>query len=61
MPMASIFSGSRDLRLMLTNGMISSPCAFTQAIASCVGVQPLAAAIVFNNSTLSRFFTRFSP
>ena len=60
-PRACIFSGSLDLRLMLTNDMRSSPYVFTQAIANCVGVYPFSFAIVFNTSTFSRFFIRFSP
>ena len=49
--MAAIFSGNLERRLILTNGIIWSPCAFTQAIAICVGVTCLSFAKAFNTST----------
>jgi hypothetical protein len=53
--------GQPGASLMPTSGTISSPCASTHAIASCVGVNPLACAIRSRKETVSRFFVRFSP
>ena len=54
-------SRRRSRRRAPIRGTISSPCASTQAMASCAAVAPFSAAIAARASTSARFLSRFSP
>src|SRR6266498_2963715 len=57
-PSAAVFSSTRETRLVPGIGAMSSPCASSQARATCAGVAPASDATVSTSSTMRRFFSK---
>jgi hypothetical protein len=58
---AAVFPSTRATRLVPRIGAVSSPCASSQASATCAGVAPASAATALISSTMSRLRLKFSP
>ena len=58
MPSAAVFSSTRETRLVPGIGAMSSPCASSQASATCAGVASSSEATASTSSTMRRFFSK---
>jgi hypothetical protein len=55
---AAVFSSTRETRLVPGIGAMSSPCASSQAKATCAGVAPTSEATASTSSTMRRFCSK---
>ena len=58
---AAVFSSTRETRFVPGIGAMSSPCASSQAKATCAGVASTSEATASTSSTMRRFFSKLPP